>query len=125
MGLAKNFKNRYSKHKTSMTKPTPKNSTTLSTHFLKEKRGGYQPKVSWKFLESNLQTFKPVTGNCKLCLMEKYHISFNPTVDTRDQNCWPPQTQTCWTPQTQTRKVAEMRLRPTTDILVNPLICFC
>ena len=82
VGLAKNFKNRYSKHKTSMTKPTPKNSTTLSTHFLKEKRGGYQPKVSWKFLESNLPTFNPVTGNCRLCLREKFHISFSPEMCT-------------------------------------------
>ena len=82
VGLGKNFKSRFSKHKASMTKPTPKNSTTLSTHFLKQKNGGHNPEISWKFLESNVPTFNPVTGSCRLCLREKYHISFYPEMST-------------------------------------------
>ena len=82
VGLAKNFKGRFSKHKASMNKPTPKNSTTLSTHFLKQKNGGHNPEISWKFLESNVPTFNPVTGSCRLCLREKYHISFYPEMST-------------------------------------------
>ena len=77
-GLAKNFKSRYSKHKTSLEKPTPKNSTTLSTHFLKEKAAGRNPVVSWRFLKTNIPSFNPVTGTCKLCISEKFHILFKP-----------------------------------------------
>ena len=40
IGLAKNFKQRYSKHKASMQKKTGENSTTLSSHFWNEKEGG-------------------------------------------------------------------------------------
>ena len=82
IGLAKNFKNRYSKHKTSMTAPTPAPSTTLSSHFLRQRSAGHQPSISWKFLETNVPTYNPVTGNCKLCLREKFNIAFNPQMST-------------------------------------------
>ena len=82
IGLAKKFKNRYSKHKTSMTAPPPANSTTLSSHFLKQRSAGHQPSISWTFLETNVPTYNPVTGNCKLCLREKFNIAFNPHMST-------------------------------------------
>ena len=55
IGLAKKFKNRYSKHKTSMTTPTPKNSTTLSTHFLKQRSAGHQPSIFFFYLGNFLK----------------------------------------------------------------------
>ena len=78
VGLAKNFKARYSKHKSSLETPTPENSTTLSTHFLKEKNKGNNPIITWKFLKTNIPPFNPVTNTCKLCLSEKLHILFKP-----------------------------------------------
>ena len=78
IGLAKDFKQRYSKHKKSMKYPSPLNSTTLSTHFLAEEARGHQPKVTWKFLKTNVPTFNPVTGKCALCTSEKFFILFKP-----------------------------------------------
>ena len=78
VGLAKRFKPRYSKHKTSMSDPTPKTSTTLSSHFLKEKAAGHNPIITWKFLKANIPTFNPVTDTCKLCLCEKLYILYKP-----------------------------------------------
>ena len=62
--------------------PLQKTSTTLSTYFLKEKNFGHEPKITWRFLETNIPTFNSVTGNCRLCLREKYNISFNPQLAT-------------------------------------------
>ena len=78
IGLAKDFKQRYSKHKKSMKYPSPRNSTTLSTHFLAEEARGHQPKVTCKFLKTNVPTFNPVTGKCALCTSEKFFILFKP-----------------------------------------------
>ena len=80
--LAKKFKNIYSKHKASLRTPTQKNSTTLSTHFLKQKNNGHQPNISWRFLKTNLPAFNPVRNGCILCLTEKYIISFEPSQST-------------------------------------------
>ena len=82
IGLAKNFKSRYSKHKTSLEKPSSQNSTTLSTHFHKEKAAGRNPVVSWRFIKTNIPSFNPVTGTCKLCISEKFHILFKPDFAT-------------------------------------------
>ena len=88
VGLAKNFKSRYSKHKASMETPTPENSTTLSNHFLKEQSLGKKPYVSWKFLKTNIPDFNPVSNTCKLCLNEKFQILFKPdsaTLNSRSE----------------------------------------
>ena len=73
---------RYSKHKGSIENPSPQNSTTLSTHFLKEQEAGKNPTISWKFLRTNIPTFNPVTGVCKLCICEKFTIVFKPEITT-------------------------------------------
>ena len=78
VGLAKNFKQRFSKHKSSMATPSSSNSTTLSSHFLAQKEAGHDPKISWKFLKTNIQAFNPVTEKCNLCTSEKYHILYMP-----------------------------------------------
>ena len=82
IGLAKNFKKRYRKHKDSLETKNPKNSTTLSTYVWKEKEEGREPLISWKILEKNVPLFNPVTRGCKLCLREKYNIAFNPHLAT-------------------------------------------
>ena len=82
VGLTKYFKNRYSRHKSSLLAQTKENSTTLSTHFHKQKSGGHQPTISWKFLKTNIPTFNPVKNACRLCLTEKYIISFKPSQST-------------------------------------------
>ena len=78
IGIAKKFKQRYSKHKKSMENKIKTNSTTLSSHFWKETEGGRQPKVEWKILEKNIPSFNPVTEICRLCIREKFRIAFNP-----------------------------------------------
>ena len=78
VGLAKDFKARYSKHTSSMEKPSPENSTTLSTHFLNQKTAGLNPKLTWKFLKTNLPSFNPVTKKCILCITEKFFILYKP-----------------------------------------------
>ena len=88
VGLAKDFKARYSKHKSSMETPSPENSTTLSTHFLSQKTAGLDPKLSWKFLKTNLPSFNPVTKKCILCINEKFYILFKPdeaTLNSRSE----------------------------------------
>ena len=70
---AKNFKKRYRKHKDSLETKNPKNSTTLSTYVWKEKEEGREPLVSWKILEKNVPLFNPVTRECKLCLRKVQH----------------------------------------------------
>ena len=76
--LASNFKKRHYKHKASMEAQNPENSTTLSTHFLKELDAGREPKISWIILQNNIPSFNPVTSKCQLCIREKYHILLSP-----------------------------------------------
>ena len=78
VGLAKDFKARYSKHISSMKYPSPDNSTTLSTHFLNQKTAGLDPKLSWRFLKTNLPSFNPITKKCILCINEKFFILYKP-----------------------------------------------
>ena len=49
IGLAKNFKSRYRKHKKSLETKDPKNSTTLSTYVWKEKEEGREPPIGTYF----------------------------------------------------------------------------
>ena len=60
IGLAKNFKNRFGKHKASMKKKSPENSTTLSSHYWREFEAGRSSNVVYKIMEANLPTFNTV-----------------------------------------------------------------
>ena len=82
IGLAKNFKKRYSKHKATLNEYKPEGNTTLSTHYWKEKEAGGDPKIKWKILEKHIPTFNPVTGVCKLCIREKFNIVMKPGLAT-------------------------------------------
>ena len=88
VGVAKNFKQRYSKHKASLKKQTSENSTTLSTYYWSEKNAGRGPSIKWDILEKNIPTFNPVYRNCRLCVREKFYIAFHPgkaTLNSRNE----------------------------------------
>ena len=82
VGLAKNFKNRYSKHKASLNVYKPEGNTSLSTHYWAVKEAGGDPKVEWKILEKNIPIYNPVTKICRLCLREKFNIVLKPHLAT-------------------------------------------
>ena len=88
LGLAKNFKKRYSKHKASLKTNKRKGSTTLSTYYWHEKDAGRDPDVMWKIIENNIPAFNPVTKTCRLCLREKFNIVLKPesaTLNSRQE----------------------------------------
>ena len=78
VGLAKNFKRRYPKHKKCLLDETADGKTVLSTYFWQEKNSGGDPKIAWKFLEKNVPTFNPIPSRCRLCLREKFNIVLKP-----------------------------------------------
>ena len=82
VGLAKNFKKRFPKHKSTLGSRTADGQTTLSRYVWKKRDEGLNPTVSWKYLETNVPDFNPVTETCKLCTREKYQILLNPSVAT-------------------------------------------
>ena len=88
VGLAQNFKTRFRTHRANLAQKKPEGSITLYNYFWKEKEGGKDPKVEWKILEKNLQTFNPVTEICRLCTREKFNIVMNPekaTLNSRQE----------------------------------------
>ena len=82
IGLAQNFKKRYSKHKTNLEKKKEDGSITLYNYFWKEKEEGREPVVEWKILEKNIKKFNPVTEICRLCTREKFIIVMCPEKST-------------------------------------------
>ena len=82
VGLAKNFKKRYRKHKTCLEDEFAEGHTRLTTQFWIEKNAGNNPVVTWKYLERNVPTFNPVTKKCRLCLREKFTIVLRPDLAT-------------------------------------------
>ena len=82
VGLAKNFKKRYPKHKKCLLDETAEGGTALTTYYWLEKNAGRDPQVTWKFLEKNIPIFNPVTNKCRLCLREKFNIVLKPNLAT-------------------------------------------
>ena len=82
MGLAKNFKKRWPKHKKTLEDQDADGQTTLSRYVWKKREEGLCPQVKWHFLEKNIPDFNPITEICKLCTREKYQIVLNPKVAT-------------------------------------------
>ena len=80
VGLARNFKKRYSKHKATLASRQADGQTTMSNFVWEQRAEGKDPKISWKFLERNVPDFNPITGNCQLCTREKFQIVLNPSV---------------------------------------------
>ena len=82
VGLAKKIKKRWPKHKATLGSRTADGQTTLSKYVWKKRDEGLNPSVSWKYLETNVPDFNPVTEICKLCTREKFQILLNPSVAT-------------------------------------------
>ena len=80
VGLAKNFKRRYPKHKKCLLDETAEGGTALSTYYWQEQNAGRNPKVNWKFLGENVPIFNPISNRCRLCLREKYNIVLKPNL---------------------------------------------
>ena len=80
VGLAKNFKKRYGKHKACLDDEFAEGQTCMTTHFWKEKNAGNNPVVTWKYLERNVPTYNPVAKTCRLCLREKFNIVLRPNL---------------------------------------------
>ena len=80
VGLAKNFKRRYPKHKKCLLDESAEGGTALSKYFWQEENAGRDPQVTWKFLEKNVPIFNPITNKCKLCLREKFNIVLRPNL---------------------------------------------
>ena len=82
VGLAKDFKQRWRKHRDSL-KYEDFDSHTRLSRFVWQKRGeGFNPKVKWRILEKNISDFNPITGVCRLCTREKYRIVLEPSSAT-------------------------------------------
>ena len=54
--------------------------TALTNYYWQEKNAGKDPKISWKFLETNVPIFNPITNRCRLCLREKFNIVLKPNL---------------------------------------------
>ena len=80
VGLAKNFKKRFSKHKRTLRDRNSEGQTSLSNYYWEKKDQNRNPMVTWKYLEQNVPDFNPVSGLCKLCTREKFQIVLNPRV---------------------------------------------
>ena len=85
VGLAKNFKKRFLKHRATLLNKPTEGQTTLSNYVWQQREAQKQPVVTWKYLERNVPDYNPVTGICKLCTREKFQIVLNPSVATLNQ----------------------------------------
>jgi hypothetical protein len=82
LGLAKNFKKRFPKHKKNLLDESAPGRTSLSNYFWKDTNQGRDPKVTLKFLERNVPIFNPIANKCRLWLREKFNILLRPSEAT-------------------------------------------
>ena len=73
------FKLRFGNHKKSFNHGTYRHNTTLSTHIWGLKDRGEKFSLEWRLI-GRAQPFSPISGNCNLCNLEKYHIIFTPAM---------------------------------------------
>ena len=71
------FKKRYGGHLSTF-KHENSDHTSLSNHSWDLKRKGIEHTISWKIIARS-KKFNPSTGQCRLCIKEKYCIMFNPS----------------------------------------------
>ena len=87
-GLTKGtFKGRLYGHNHDFRHRKKENSTTLSKYVWYLKDNHVNHSFEWKVL-GRAKSFNPVTGKCRLCLLEKYFIMFNQkdaTLNSRDE----------------------------------------
>ena len=82
VGLAKNFKTRFLKHRTTLKDKHADGQTTLSKYVHSQKEQQRDPVVAWTYLEKNIPDFNPISGICRLCTREKFQILLNPSEAT-------------------------------------------
>ena len=86
-GLTSNtFKKRYYKHDSDF-KDRESKGTTLSTHIWKLKDENKNFNINWEVV-AKAPPFNPSNKKCRLCLTEKYHITFTPegaTLNSRNE----------------------------------------
>ena len=75
------FWKRYSGHKTSFKHQKYAHETTLSTFIWDLKLKNISFSLKWKIIDRG-KPYNPVTGDCQLCLKEKYIIIFKPEIST-------------------------------------------
>ena len=85
VGLAKNFKKRYPKHKKALSDRNADGQTTLSGYVWDRRDKKLNPVITWRYLEKHIPDFNPVSGKCKLCTREKFQIVLNPSVASLNQ----------------------------------------
>ena len=85
VGLAKDFKTRWRKHRDTLKYREMDGQTKLSRYVWGKRDEGFNPTLKWKILESNVKDFNPVTGICRLCIREKYRIIREPSSATLNQ----------------------------------------
>ena len=75
------FWQRYANHKTSFSNQKHRNETTLSSFIwdLKEKNINFT--LKWRVIDRG-KPYNPVSGDCQLCLKEKFIIIFKPEIST-------------------------------------------
>ena len=83
------FKSRWYGHRRNISIKAERTKTKLATHIwtLKDQRPPVPHTIKWKIIDKG-KPFNPVTGICRLCLKEKYHILYNKEVsslNTRDE----------------------------------------
>ena len=76
-GLASNFKERWSSHKTSFKYERYRHSTKLSGYIWSLKDQNIPYNIRWDFL-GRASSFNPATSKCRLCLLEKFFILYHP-----------------------------------------------
>ena len=74
-GCTWNFKQRHDKHMRSMHNNSGQ--TTLSTHVKSLRSNNIPHDIRWDFIE-HASPFNPSTWWCRLCVLEKYYILFEP-----------------------------------------------
>ena len=82
IGLARDFKARWYKHRDSLKDRNYEGHTRLSSYVWEQRDKGKTPSLKWRFLETNVSDFNPVTGVCRLCTREKYRIVLEPSSAT-------------------------------------------
>ena len=82
IGLARDFKKRWYKHRDSLEDKNFEGHSTMSTYVWKQREKGLNPTVQWRILERNLSNFNPIEETCRLCTREKYRIVLEPSSAT-------------------------------------------
>ena len=83
------FKGRWYGHRSNIKNKGERNKTKLASHIwnLKDQRPPIGYSIKWKIIDKG-KPYNPVTGVCRLCLKEKFHILYKRedfSLNTRDE----------------------------------------